>query len=214
MLPKGGRSRRVCAGEIARGRDAGGVVPAVTRALPEARPTAVDFGLPEEISGFAGAWRRGGGETGRGELREGQGADGPGLRGNGGGGGGKEGIDGGRGGGIEAAVAQAGEAVSSRPFRARTGQAGDLRKADRRHQPREGGGRHQTLREIAEDPAGFILRQGWTGLDFSDEVELAELRRLHETLQLEIIAVIESLEQLKESSASDESPPNHAGHTR
>jgi DNA polymerase-3 subunit epsilon len=58
----------------------------------------------------------------------------------------------------------------------------------------------QTLREIAEDPAGFILRQGWTGLDFSDEVELAELRRLHESLQLEIITVIESLEQLKESA--------------
>jgi hypothetical protein len=58
----------------------------------------------------------------------------------------------------------------------------------------------QTLREIAEDPAGFILRQGWTRLDFSDEVELAELRRLHETLQLEIIVVIESLEQLKESA--------------
>jgi hypothetical protein len=58
----------------------------------------------------------------------------------------------------------------------------------------------KTLREIAEDPAGFILRQGWTGLDFSDEVELAELRRLHETLQLETIAVIESLEQLKESA--------------
>ena len=58
----------------------------------------------------------------------------------------------------------------------------------------------KTLREIAEDPAGFILRQGWTGLDFSDEVELAELRRLHETLQLEIITVIESLEQLKESA--------------
>ncbi|MDE3067964.1 MAG: J domain-containing protein [Verrucomicrobiota bacterium] len=78
----------------------------------------------------------------------------------------------------------------------------------------------QTLREIAEDPAGYILRQGWTGLDFSDspreiggaarggvegvisrgEVELAELRRLRESLHLEIIAVIESLEQLKESA--------------
>jgi len=44
------------------------------------------------------------------------------------------------------------------------------------------------------------LRQGWTGLDFSDKVELAESRRLHESLQLEIIAVIESLEQLKEST--------------
>jgi DNA polymerase-3 subunit epsilon len=57
----------------------------------------------------------------------------------------------------------------------------------------------KTLREIAEDPHGFILRQGWTSLDFSDEVEIAQLRRLHETLQLEIIAVIESLNQLRES---------------
>jgi hypothetical protein len=57
----------------------------------------------------------------------------------------------------------------------------------------------QTLREIAEDPHGFILRQGWTSLDFSDAAELAQLRRLHETLQLEIIAVLESLHQLRES---------------
>jgi DNA polymerase-3 subunit epsilon len=63
------------------------------------------------------------------------------------------------------------------------------------------GGRASTIQSwLAEDPVGFILRQGWTGLDFSDEVELVELRRLHETLQLEIIAVIESLEQLKESA--------------
>jgi DNA polymerase III epsilon subunit-like protein len=57
----------------------------------------------------------------------------------------------------------------------------------------------QTLREIADDPHGFILRQGWAKLDFSDEVELAQLRRLYETLQLEIISVIESLNQLRES---------------
>ena len=57
----------------------------------------------------------------------------------------------------------------------------------------------QTLQEIAEDPHGFILRQGWAKLDFSDEVELAQLRRLYETLQLEIITVIESLNQLRES---------------
>jgi len=56
-----------------------------------------------------------------------------------------------------------------------------------------------TLREIAEDPHGFILRQGWTSLDFSDEIELWQLRRLYETLQLEIITVIESLSRLKES---------------
>ena len=46
---------------------------------------------------------------------------------------------------------------------------------------------------------GFILRQGWATLDFSDEAELAQLRRLHETLQLEIIAALESLNQLRES---------------
>jgi DNA polymerase-3 subunit epsilon len=57
----------------------------------------------------------------------------------------------------------------------------------------------QTLREIAEDPHGFILRQGWAGLDFSDAAEIGQLRRLYETLQLEIISVIESLNQLRES---------------
>jgi len=57
----------------------------------------------------------------------------------------------------------------------------------------------KTLREIAEDPHGFILRQGWESLDFSEELELAQLRRLYETLQLEIINVIESLNRLRES---------------
>jgi len=57
----------------------------------------------------------------------------------------------------------------------------------------------ETLREIAEDPHGFILRQGWVSLDFSEEAELTQLRRLYETLQLEIIGVIEALGQLRES---------------
>ena len=57
----------------------------------------------------------------------------------------------------------------------------------------------EMLREIAEDPHGFILRQGWSSLDFSDVEELAQLRRLHETLQKEIAAVTESLKQLRES---------------
>ena len=56
-----------------------------------------------------------------------------------------------------------------------------------------------TLRRTAEDPHGFILRQGWSRLDFSDEAELTQLRRLYETLQLEIITVIESLGRLRES---------------
>ena len=36
----------------------------------------------------------------------------------------------------------------------------------------------ELLREIAEDPHGFILRQGWANLDFSDQEELTQLRRL------------------------------------
>jgi DNA polymerase-3 subunit epsilon len=57
----------------------------------------------------------------------------------------------------------------------------------------------ETLRAIAEDPHGFILRQGWAKLDFKDEKELAQLKRLHETLQKEIAAVAESLKNLRES---------------
>jgi DNA polymerase-3 subunit epsilon len=55
------------------------------------------------------------------------------------------------------------------------------------------------LREIAEDPHGFILRQGWAKLDFGDREELTQLRRLHETLQREIATVTESLKELRES---------------
>ncbi len=57
----------------------------------------------------------------------------------------------------------------------------------------------ELLREIAEDPHGFILRQGWANLDFSDQEELTQLRRLHETLRAEIKVVTESLKQLRAS---------------
>jgi len=57
----------------------------------------------------------------------------------------------------------------------------------------------ETLREIAEDPQGFLLRKGWANLDFSDKEELAQLKRLHETLQKEIAAVTESLNTLRAS---------------
>ena len=55
------------------------------------------------------------------------------------------------------------------------------------------------MKEIADDLHGFILRQGWATLDFSDEAELTQLRQLYGTLELEIIAVIESLNRLRES---------------
>ena len=44
-----------------------------------------------------------------------------------------------------------------------------------------------------------MMRQGWSTLDFSDSAEIAQLRRLHEMLQLDIIAVLESLNKLRES---------------
>jgi DNA polymerase III epsilon subunit-like protein len=56
-----------------------------------------------------------------------------------------------------------------------------------------------TLREIANDPEGFIMRQGWQSLDFSEEKEIQQLRSVYEALQLEIFNVIEALNQLKES---------------
>jgi DNA polymerase-3 subunit epsilon len=57
----------------------------------------------------------------------------------------------------------------------------------------------ELLREIAEDPEGFLFRKGWAILDFSDKEELAQLQRLNETLQKEIAAVMESLKKLRES---------------
>lgn len=63
----------------------------------------------------------------------------------------------------------------------------------------KGKGDNATLREIAEDPHGFILRQGWATLDFKDAEELAQLKRLHESLQKEITAVTESLKELRAS---------------
>ena len=57
----------------------------------------------------------------------------------------------------------------------------------------------EILREIAGDPHGYMLQKGWGKLDFSDAEELAQLNRLHETLQKEIAAVAESLQALRAS---------------
>src|SRR5207247_2175278 len=57
----------------------------------------------------------------------------------------------------------------------------------------------RTLRRIAEDPHRFILRQGWAALDFGEEREIVQLRRLRESIELEIIRVLEAGNALKES---------------
>jgi DNA polymerase-3 subunit epsilon len=57
----------------------------------------------------------------------------------------------------------------------------------------------ESLRQIAGDPHGFILRQGWVALDFRDEEQIAQLQKLLESLELEIVAVIEAANRLHES---------------
>ena len=56
------------------------------------------------------------------------------------------------------------------------------------------------LREIAHDPHGFILRHGWVSLDFGEEAELKNLRRLLDTLQLEIVTTLDARNALHESA--------------
>ena len=58
----------------------------------------------------------------------------------------------------------------------------------------------ELLREIANDPTSFILRQGWTRLDFRDATEIESLRKLLDTLNAEIINKLEALNNLHESS--------------
>jgi DNA polymerase-3 subunit epsilon len=57
-----------------------------------------------------------------------------------------------------------------------------------------------TLREIANDPDGFIFRKGWGSLDFRDGQQIAQLKRLWESLEMEIVRVLESTNRLRESA--------------
>jgi len=56
------------------------------------------------------------------------------------------------------------------------------------------------LREIADDPNGFLLRRGLGSLDFDDEAEVRKLRRLYEMLQTRILGALEDLQRLRESA--------------
>lgn len=57
----------------------------------------------------------------------------------------------------------------------------------------------ETLRQIADDPAGYVMRQGWTAIDLGDTDELEQLQKLFNSLEAEIIAVIEATDALRES---------------
>ncbi len=58
----------------------------------------------------------------------------------------------------------------------------------------------ELLREIASDPNSFILRQGWTALDLGEASEIVSLRKLLDTLNIEIVNKLEALNNLRESS--------------
>lgn len=57
----------------------------------------------------------------------------------------------------------------------------------------------ETLRQIADDPAGYVMRQGWTAIDLGDTDELEQLQKLFNSLEAEIITVIEATDALRES---------------
>jgi dihydropteroate synthase len=57
----------------------------------------------------------------------------------------------------------------------------------------------ETLRQIADDPAGYVMRHGWTAIDLGDTDEVEQLQKLFNSPEAEIIAVIEATDALKES---------------
>ena len=58
----------------------------------------------------------------------------------------------------------------------------------------------KTLRQIAYDPHGFILRNGWVSLDFREEEQASHLRKLLKSLELEIVGVLEATNRLHTSA--------------
>lgn len=60
------------------------------------------------------------------------------------------------------------------------------------------------LQEIADDPEGFVRRQGWGTLALDDDDDdLDRLRHLYEGLQAQIIVLLDRLNDLQESPAFD-----------
>jgi DNA polymerase-3 subunit epsilon len=57
----------------------------------------------------------------------------------------------------------------------------------------------ELLELIAKDPQAFILAQGWVSVPLDDLDGVRELRSLYEVLQVRILEVIESLEELRAS---------------
>jgi DNA polymerase-3 subunit epsilon len=58
----------------------------------------------------------------------------------------------------------------------------------------------ELLERIAKDPQAFILKQGWASISLDAERGLKELRSLYEHLQARILAMIETLDELRASA--------------
>ena len=61
----------------------------------------------------------------------------------------------------------------------------------------------EVMREIANDPQGYIERQGWGRLDIDDGDDPDHLTRLYEGLRTQIATLLDRLNALHESSAFD-----------
>ena len=59
------------------------------------------------------------------------------------------------------------------------------------------------LHEIADDPEGFVQRQGWGTLALDDDHDLDRLRHLYDGLQAQILTLLDRLNDLQNSPAFD-----------
>ncbi len=57
----------------------------------------------------------------------------------------------------------------------------------------------ERMREIASDPQGFMVRQGWGFIAFNDSEELDKLKYLYEALEGQVIAMLEAIDALRHS---------------
>jgi DNA polymerase-3 subunit epsilon len=55
----------------------------------------------------------------------------------------------------------------------------------------------EKLREIASDPQAYARKIGAGKIDLSDEAELGKLRRLYESIQTQILEMLEALDELR-----------------
>lgn len=56
------------------------------------------------------------------------------------------------------------------------------------------------MREIANDPQGFVVRQGWGSVALDDSEELDQLKHLYEALEGQVITLLEALDTLRQSA--------------